>query len=78
MSNNHVLTMSPKKYPGDLRIVECTACRYAFAVKVNEKGMMRMDTIEHFNEGDQTASHALFQMPQEMPTVQMSSQVQSR
>ena len=70
MSKQHLLTVSDVKYPGGLRIVECHECRYAFAVEVDQYGIMELDTRVTINEGDYTASHSLFQAYDELPTVE--------
>ena len=64
MSNLHELKISPVRYPGGLRIVECDACRYAFAAEFDAQGIIKLDTKESINQGDIHASHRLFQTPQ--------------
>jgi hypothetical protein len=65
MSTNqqHHLVMSPVKYPGGLRILECHDCQYAFAVEFDAQGILKMETKESINRGDSFASHSLFQTP---------------
>ena len=63
MSNLHELKISPVRYPGGLRIVECDACRYAFAAEINEAYVLDIDTRIQINEGDLDASHTLFEVP---------------
>lgn len=73
MNKHHRLQMSPKKYPNGLRFVECSECNYAFAVTVNEYGIIQMDTRVQVNEGDPEASHSFFQAPAAPPTIDMSA-----
>lgn len=63
MNNVHKLQISPVRYPGGLRIVECTSCRYAFAAEINAAGVLDHSTREQFNAGDLDASHSLFEVP---------------
>ncbi|MCB9006877.1 MAG: hypothetical protein H6656_05850 [Ardenticatenaceae bacterium] len=59
----HHLVLSRVKYPGGLRLVECQECQYAFAVEFDAHGVIKMETKESINKGDQTATHSLFQTP---------------
>ncbi|MAT98702.1 MAG: hypothetical protein CL608_16285 [Anaerolineaceae bacterium] len=65
MSTNqqHQLVISPVRYPGGLRIVQCHDCQYAFAAEFDAQGIIKMETKETFNHGDAYASHSLFQTP---------------
>ena len=63
VSKHHQLKISPIRYPGGLRIVECQICRYAFAAEINEAGVLDHTTRIQFNEGELEASHALFEVP---------------
>ncbi|MEZ4594095.1 MAG: hypothetical protein R3D55_23585 [Chloroflexota bacterium] len=64
MSHVHTLKISPIRYPGGLRIVECDSCRYAFAVELDAQGVIKWQTKESINTGDIHATHQLFQTPQ--------------
>ncbi|MBK7896535.1 MAG: hypothetical protein WAS33_03025 [Candidatus Promineifilaceae bacterium] len=64
MSHVHTLKISPIRYPGGLRIVECDSCRYAFAVEFDAQGAVKWHTKEWINRGDSHATHHLFQTPQ--------------
>ncbi|MCA9898960.1 MAG: hypothetical protein KC433_12285 [Anaerolineales bacterium] len=64
MSALHELKISPVRYPGGLRIVECQDCRYAFAAEFDAQGIIKLDTKESINKGDIHASHRMFQTPQ--------------
>lgn len=63
MNHSHELKISPVNYPGGLRIVECSTCRYAFAAEINGAGVLDHETRVQFNEGDVDASHSLFEVP---------------
>jgi len=63
MNNLHHLKMSPVRYPGGLRIVECDTCQYAFAAEFDALGIIKLETKESINKGDIHASHSLFQTP---------------
>lgn len=75
MQKQHKMFMSPKKYPGGLRIFECETCRYAFAAEVGEHDIIRYDTKVTFNYGDLEAAHTIFQMPDEPLTLSMGSAI---
>lgn len=72
MNNHHALLMAKTKFPRGLRIIECEECRYAFAVEINQQGIIDLDTKVQINEGDQQASHSFFQAPIELPTIDVS------
>lgn len=63
MQNDHQVVMSPVKYPGGLRIFECNQCRYAFAAKIDDAGVIMFDTRVRVNNGDLEATHSLFMTP---------------
>ncbi|MCP4422574.1 MAG: hypothetical protein GY805_38680 [Chloroflexi bacterium] len=63
INQQHHLVISPIKYPGGLRIVECETCSYAFATETDLQGIIKMETKESINQGDAYASHTLFQTP---------------
>lgn len=71
MSKSHDVRMLDKSYPGGLRIFECQVCHYAFAAEVDEHGIIQLNTRVPINQGDLQATHTLFQVPAEAPTLKM-------
>lgn len=72
-SQQHKVTMSPRKYPKGLRIFECDTCQYAFAAEVNKQNILRYDTKVTINYGDLDVAHAIFQMPDDSLTLHMTA-----
>lgn len=69
----HHLTLRSNRYPGGLRIIECESCSYALAVEVNRYGTIQMETAVSIDHGDLTATHAFFQAPDEVPTLEFEA-----
>ena len=61
----HKLTMSHVKYPGGIRIIECTECSYALVTEVDQFGIVQMDARVKINYGDPEASHSYVHAPQD-------------
>ena len=57
MNEHHILTMSKKQYPGELRFIECEECSYALAAEVDEHGFIRLGSKVKINSGDVAAGH---------------------
>lgn len=65
MIKRHSLNMSPIKYPGGLRIIECQTCSYAVVTEVDEWGIIKAETKIKINSGDHNASHSYIYTPVE-------------
>lgn len=63
MNEHHILTISPKQYPGGLRFIECEECGYALAAEVDEHGFIRLGSKIKINRGDISAGHVYSPTP---------------
>jgi hypothetical protein len=75
MNQQHSITISSIKYPGGLRIVECSECNYAFAAEVDTVGVIDLSTKVPINQGDLSASHSFFQTPEVQPELSITGKV---
>ncbi|NKQ34735.1 MAG: hypothetical protein HF973_03870 [Chloroflexi bacterium] len=58
MRKQHRLTISPQKYPGGIRFIECQECSYAAAAVVDEHGYIQPGSKMKINSGNTQAAHA--------------------
>ena len=76
MSDHHQLVITKATYPGGLKLVECTACEYAFAAEFDAHNIIQYNTKVTINYGDLHAVHTFFQVPEEMPVLSISAEME--
>lgn len=78
MAQHHPIRMSKQRFKDGLRIFECDHCDYAFAAKVDDDGIVQLETRVPINHGELTVAHSFMQVYDQMPELNMGGMIKDQ